>query len=112
MSRNYGHGFSLNEDREPVRAISKNQAGPSSRNFHPSISAPESNLPFPTRTTAGPSKNIIANRRAINIAPLIQVEFTPQSTQDEAEARKELRKIRKRKAAARSYQRGSSQHGP
>jgi len=85
-------GFLLNEDREPGTAISNNQTGPSSSNIHAQVSTPQG-----SRLT-----NI---NRAINIAPRPQYIFRPLKARDELEQKKELRKIRKREAAARAYQR-------
>lgn len=110
--------FLLSEDCEPHQVISE-----TARNFRTQLYA----SPLPTRAAIRPRGNNLpqdelrypdpavivlpgncvgsSSNRTVSIAPRAEPISRPRKPQDEMEQRKELRKIRKREAAARSYQR-------
>lgn len=107
-------GFLLNEDREPHRSttMSLNRPGQAASSIHAeNIYAPQ--YQYQDRAANYMTNNSNMNRkRVVSIAPRPQALHVqvrdisrPEKDQDEEEAKKLPRKIRKREAAARSYQR-------
>jgi len=125
--------FLLNEDRDPLprptrmsisgllwnqypepgtgpgRSVSNNnQTGHSTMNIPTQgpANSDQGHLPVTNRAIIAPSQNIIIPRNTVrNIAPRPQIISWPEKPIDDLEAKKELKKIRKREAAARCYQR-------